>query len=103
MKLPKLITLGLVLVLTSFTNTKKFKPVTLSARVIDKNLAHVSDRFYAYKFETSNGEYNLFLSDLKRSDPQLFAACLVDSFNWSGRHSEPMGIYYHRHPAYARY
>ena len=82
---------------------QKTKPVTLTARIIDKHLAKVSDTLYAYRYETCNGEYNLFLAAIKNSNPNLYNSCLVDSTNWPLRYCEPMVNYYHRHPVFARY
>jgi formylglycine-generating enzyme required for sulfatase activity len=101
---PKLFRLLFVGILISIeSNAQYVNPVTLSAKIIDKNLEKVADDRYAYKFETSNGEYNLFLEAIKKTDPALYTASLVDSTNWELRYQEPMMIYYHRHPTFAKY
>jgi formylglycine-generating enzyme len=102
---PKLLSLvGLfVFIATTGAAQKKYKRVIISAKHIDKNLAKVADSLYAFKYETSNGEYNFFLGEIKKTNQSLYNKCLVDSTNWALRYGEPMNIYYHRHPAYANY
>jgi formylglycine-generating enzyme required for sulfatase activity len=102
MTYPKLLAV-LLLFFALQGNGQKFKPAILNAKTIDKKLARVSDSLYAYKYETTNGEYNIFLSELKKTDPSLYDKCIVDSANWPLRYGEPMRIYYHRHPAYTHY
>jgi sulfatase modifying factor 1 len=83
------------------------KSQVISAKTIDKNLARVSDSLYAYKFETSNYEYNYFLSALKNSNSELYQKSLWDSSGWNDlnelRYCEPLVLYYHCHPAFNNY
>jgi formylglycine-generating enzyme required for sulfatase activity len=62
---------------------------------------------YAYKFELTNGEYNLFLDDLKKSgNTTLYTSCLRDSLGWKKfdfGYNDPMVRYYATHPAYKDY
>jgi formylglycine-generating enzyme required for sulfatase activity len=89
-----------------FTGMPVFKEKNvLNARLIDKNIARVTDSLYAYKYETSNREYNSFLSDLQKNNPGIYSKCLPDTLGWRTilSYCEPMVEYYHRHPAYANY
>lgn len=80
------------------------KPV-LSAKNIEKNIARVNDSLYAWRYETSNKEYNTFLADLAKKDSVLYTNCLTDSLGWRQimTYCEPMVEYYHRHPGFADY
>ncbi len=77
----------------------------LNAKLIDKNIAKVTDSLYAYKYETSNWEYNSFLGDLQKNNPDTYMKCLPDTLRWRSilSYCEPMVEYYHRHPAYSDY
>ena len=60
------------------------------------------------KFEVTNGEYNLFLKNLKQSkNYELYYKCMIDSTRWSSvfptAYHDPMIDFYHHHPAYANY
>jgi len=60
------------------------------------------------KFEVTNGEYNLFLKNLKQSkNYDLYYKCIYDSTRWSSAfptaYHDPMIDFYHHHPAYANY
>jgi formylglycine-generating enzyme required for sulfatase activity len=101
-------TFGLVFLSVSFCvpgiSQKKGRSDELSARTIEKNLAQVTDTLYAYRYETSNGEYNLFLQSLK-ANPSLYEKCLIDTTGWLSLpgYQEPMVNYYHKHPAFANH
>ena len=60
------------------------------------------------KFEVTNGEYNLFLKNLKQSkNYELYYKCMIDSTRWSSvfptAYHDPMIDFYHHHPAYDNY
>jgi formylglycine-generating enzyme required for sulfatase activity len=77
--------------------------ILFDVKTTDKNLAKVTDSLYAYKFETSNAEYNFFLQSIRTENSHLYEKCLVDSTNWPLRYGEPLKVLYHRHPAYANH
>jgi len=56
--------------------------------------------------EVTNGEYLLFLNDLKQNgNSKDYAIALPDSLGWRQpfAYGEPYAEYYFRHPAYANY
>lgn len=60
------------------------------------------------KFEVTNGEYNLFLSNLKKTKNfELYYKCLIDSVGWESTfvnsYHDPMTNLYGWHPAYSNY
>lgn len=60
------------------------------------------------KFEITNGEYNLFLSNLKKTKNfELYYKCLIDSVGWESTfvnsYHDPMTDTYGWHPAYKSY
>lgn len=80
------------------------KPL-FSSKNIEKNLAKVKDSLYAWRYETSNKEYNTFLQDIFKKDSALYEKCLTDSLGWRSQltYCEPMVEYYHRHPGFFDY
>ena len=72
----------------------------------DKNLVHVSDSLYAYKYECSNYDYRVFLNDLiSQGRIEEYKKIEVDSVQWRDKltYNEPYVLYYHNHPAYKNY
>jgi hypothetical protein len=91
-----------LLTITVFLTCYSFcQPSILSLKEIEKNFIKVNDNLYAYKYETSNELYNLFLSKQTGSDINLLK---VDSANWRlpKYSNEPYAQYYHLHPALAK-
>lgn len=97
-----LLTVTLV-ALTAFTIPKE-KDV-LSAKLIDKNVAKVNDSIYAYRYETSNSEYNHFLESIRQTNPALYQSCIQDTAVWLSDpvYNKPLVEYYHRHPGFTNY
>jgi formylglycine-generating enzyme required for sulfatase activity len=63
------------------------------------------DAFYMSTHEVSNGEYLLFVLDLKEHDTALYRSMLPDTLVWREKlsYNEPYVEYYFRHPAYRNY
>jgi formylglycine-generating enzyme required for sulfatase activity len=80
------------------------KPL-FSAKSIEKDVAKVNDSLYAWRYETSNKQYNTFLAALLQKDSALYNQCLIDSLGWSQIliYCQPMVNYYHRHPGFNDY
>lgn len=71
-----------------------------------KNFVKISERLYACKFETSNGDYVKFLNNVKyRMNPAVYQSLLPDTVRWrdKGFNLEPYVKYYLHHPAYASF
>ncbi len=80
------------------------KKLAFDIKNIDKNLAKISDSLFAYKFETSNSDYNIFLDDIRMTDVSLFYKYVSDSLNWPLQFQAPLTtVVYHRHPAFSDY
>lgn len=96
--------LFLLIVLTIFmfscTRATSIKSITSKSRFIPLN-----DSVLYAKFETSNGEYKLFLAELKKTDITEWRKCLYDSTLWVSQiqegYNEPMKRTYHWSYAYA--
>ena len=60
------------------------------------------DSFYMFNHEVTNGEYQLFIEEVKTIDTTYYKQMLPDTLVWRDRYSysEPMVDYYFRHPAY---
>jgi formylglycine-generating enzyme required for sulfatase activity len=60
------------------------------------------DSFYMFNHEVTNGEYQIFIEDVKSKDTAYYKQMLPDTLVWRDRYSysEPMVDYYFRHPAY---
>jgi formylglycine-generating enzyme required for sulfatase activity len=93
----------IAIVLTAFA--PKDKREAVSAKLIDKNIAKVTDSLYAYRYETSNFDYLSFLQSIQQSNPSLYDRCLWDTLVWRSHlsYGEPMVEYYQRHPAFFDY
>jgi hypothetical protein len=58
------------------------EPFIVSASVLDKNLAKVTDSLYAYKYETSNTEYRQFLKSIREKvKPCMY---FISGIRWAG-------------------
>lgn len=81
----------------------------LDIKTLEKNMASVSKNLFVGKCEVTQGEYNLFLENLKRAgNTDLYATCLYDSTQWkvnvlAQSFNDPMMNLYHWHPAYQNY
>jgi formylglycine-generating enzyme required for sulfatase activity len=94
----------IVIALMAFTPRKNKREV-VSAKLIDKNLAKISDSLYAYRYEASNYDYLSFLWDIQKSNPSLYERCIWDSLVWRSEltYCEPLVEYYQRHPGFFDY
>jgi formylglycine-generating enzyme required for sulfatase activity len=63
------------------------------------------DSFYIFNHEVTNGEYQMFIEDVKSKDTAYYKQMLPDTLVWRDRYSysEPMVDYYFRHPAFRNY
>lgn len=81
----------------------------LDLKTLEKTFAPLSKNLYVGKFEVKQGDYNLFLENLKRSgNTELYNMCLYDSTQWKAGvlahdFNDPMMNLYHWHPAYQNY
>ena len=92
---------------------KENEVVTYSRAEIDfdklqKSFVALNAAEHIGKFEVTNGEYNLFLKNLKQTkNYELYYKCMIDSTRWSSifptAYHDPMIDFYHHHPAYANY
>lgn len=87
-----------------------FVIATLSSMKPDDadNFVEFDDNLYVSKFEITNGEYNLFLKEMKKTyGPEKIEKFLPDSAMWTGRfdfsYNEPYTNLYHWHPSYDNY
>ena len=75
-----------------------------SAKGIEKEIVKVNDILYAFRYETSNLEYNIFLNVIARKDSALYKMYRIDSLKWIEMlHQEALAKYYHRHPSFNHY
>lgn len=92
---------------------KENEVITYSRAEIDfdklqKSFVALNEVEHIGKFEVTNGEYNLFLKNLKQTkNYELYYKCMFDSTRWSivfpTAFHDPMVDFYHHHPAYANY
>jgi len=63
------------------------------------------DSFYIFNHEVTNGDYQMFIEDVKSKDTAYYKQMLPDTLVWRDRYSysEPMVEHYFRHPAYRNY
>lgn len=77
-----------------------------NAQIIIEDSTINTPAFYISRYEISNEQYNLFLSDL-RTKGKLLPEYLVDSIGWEASfinmYFAPFTAYYHRHQAYKDY
>lgn len=99
-------------VLELIQNENKKTPLLytlLDIKSLEKNMASVSENLFVGKCEVTQGEYNLFLENLKRAgNTELYTTCLYDSTQWgkgvlAQSFNGPMMNLYHWHPAYSTY
>lgn len=95
---------------SAFSLKKKAKPITklqyelFTPKFLNEFLV-LNDSVWMYNFEITNFQYNFFLEDLQRNDPELYTRIKPDSSLW-GQRSDfflSTGQYYHWHPAYDAY
>ena len=83
----------------AFTQIKEF-----TAAGIEKTFAKVNDTLHASRYETSNLEYNIFLSEIAKKDSNLYKEYSVDSLRWlETPYIEAMVKHYHRHQGFSDY
>ena len=76
----------------------------LRANVIEKEIVKVNDTLYAFRYETSNFEYNIFLNAIAKKDSALYKMYRIDSLKWMEElHLEAFAKYYHWHPSFNNY
>src|SRR5687767_3863535 len=76
----------------------------ITAKGIEKEIVKVSDTLYAFRYETSNLEYNTFLNAIAKKDSTLYLKYRVDSLKWIEiLHQGPYAKYYHRHSSFNNY
>lgn len=74
-------------------------PNITSSRVISV------DSFYIFNHEVTNGEYQLFIEEVKSKDTTFYKQMLPDTLVWRDKltYMEHMVDHYYRHPAYRNY
>lgn len=78
----------------------------IDIKTIHKSIEEVHPNLYASRSEVSNGLYQTFINDLRKSkDTLLISIAQVDTLKWRDKSSfnEPYVVYYHQHPAYQNY
>jgi sulfatase modifying factor 1 len=75
-----------------YEGQEKFRTVSLQA-------------FYTCKHELTNGEYRVFLYELRKTDTAAYRKMLPDTLVWREKlaYNEPYVDYYLRHPSYTNY
>jgi formylglycine-generating enzyme len=79
---------------------------SFDVKLIDKQMAKLSDSLYASAYETTNAAYRAFMQHLLSTGRiDLYRQYEVDSAGWSNvdAYAGPLVKHYHRHPAYANY
>ena len=92
--------------LMSFVNKKSLTNEKVRCKMIEKSVSKITDKFYAGKYEVTNGIYLQFLQSLQANGKtEQVKKALIDSLNWkdSLAYNIPYVDYYFRHPAYANY
>jgi len=98
-------------VIELLSNTEKptlMLSAVLDLKELEKNMIKVKGNVYMDRYETTQGDYNRFLQNLKRSGNNAqYSACLYDSTQWTKKFpyagNDPMVELYHWHPAYVTY
>ena len=85
-----------------------FKNTLLDVKRLEKSFAKVSGNIFIGKYEVTNADYKLFLTNLLRSKKrETFDICIYDSTQWQTRFKDafngPIQDMYHWHPAYNNY
>lgn len=76
----------------------------LSIRQLESEMVQVRDSLYASKFETTNAQYQFFLSELKNTTPDLFSSCQVNPNGWSKLiPPDSITAHYHEDPLFSEY
>lgn len=75
-----------------------------TAKGIEKEIVKVNDTLYAFRCETSNLEYNIFLNAIAKKDSALYLRFNIDSLKWlEVENQEALSKYYHRHSGFNDY
>jgi len=87
---------------------KTFQAALLDVHTIDQNSVPLYGQIQIGRYEVTNHDYQLFLTNLLRSrQGDLLKRAMYDSTQWMKKfedaHNEPMTATYHSHPAYADY
>lgn len=64
-----------------------------------------AEKMYFFKTEVTNLDYQEFLADVAKNQPDMLQKVMVDSANWKTAmaHAEAYIEHYHQHPAFATY
>lgn len=94
----------LILILITFCTTILFVSAKFFEQT-EKNYVAFDQNLYVGRYEVTNQEYNIFLTDLKtKGQNELYSKCIYDSTQWSKVNPavdpSPFQAYYHTHPAY---
>ena len=83
----------------SYAQVKEFQ-----AKGIEKEIIKVNDTLYAFRYETSNLEYNTFLNAIAKKDSALYKMYRSDSLKWMEElNLEVFAKYYHWQPSFNNY
>lgn len=94
--------IGMILFLSFVSNAQS----TLDLKATQKSLAKINDKLYFSKYEVTNAQYSIFLTDLKANNKTSeLQSAQIDTANWTRQYPncEPMSDIYHSHPAYKVY
>lgn len=102
----KTILLSLMLILTQLTLSASSPKKVL--KKFEESFKQISPNVYVDHTETTNGEYNWFLRQLKKENKEeLYQACKLDSNQWVKKFvyafNEPWTEKYHWHPGFNKY
>lgn len=95
--------------LSTNEQTPSFLSTLLDIKALEKNLVPLTEKLFFSKTELTNGEYTLFLKNLKKSgQTDIYQIALYDSTQWakgelSQNFNDPMVNMYHSHTAYENY
>lgn len=99
--------LTLLFIAIGFFSMKNKTNEAMDYKAIDNSFVKTSTNLYASKYEVTNVEYRLFLTDLKKKNKlDLLNTCMYDSSRWAKNLNginEPMVNMYHWHPSYNNY
>ena len=91
-----------------FISADKLKEEKLNLKRISRSMIKISDSLYACKYEATNIEYRMFLTELKANNKMDdYQMAVVDSEGWQRKYKyaqhDPLVKMYGCHPAYDNY
>lgn len=97
----KIIFAAFIIAISSFRLSDEFN---FNIKSVSKEFAKVKSDLYVCKYEVSNAEYRIFLSDLITSNQtRTYNISLPDTSCWSDGNNKPYAQYYFRYPNFNDY